>query len=35
MIPQRFVIGVLTVLKGRDDRWLIVSDMDRSYPRRP
>jgi uncharacterized protein (TIGR02246 family) len=25
----------LTLLKGRDDRWLIVSDMDRSYPRRP
>ena len=25
----------LTLLKGRDDRWLIVSDMDRSYPRKP
>ena len=25
----------LTLLKGSDDRWLIVSDMDRSYPRKP
>jgi len=25
----------LTLLKGRDGRWLIVSDMDRSYRRAP
>jgi len=25
----------LTLLKGRDGRWLIVSDMDRSYRRTP